>query len=340
MGKVCNVAAPITSVNGIAINRSKKCNSSNYTNIESRIIAYLVFHYTGNKDKDTASANANYFMNNANIGSSAHYLVDNTSIWQSVNINDRAWHCGTSGTYYHSACRNTNSIGIEMCCTAGNYRISDKTKENAAQLGAALCKYFGITDVDKYVLRHYDVTHKSCPAQMAGDDNLEWIAFKNRIKEILTSSTSSTLKFKIGDVVSFVGGKNYGSANALIGTKVQASKAKVTNVSKSGKHPYHLRAINDSGKYIAGVYGWVDTSTISAVKTKGFTPYKVRVTADKLNIRKGNGTNYGKNGTITDKGVYTIADEATGKGATKWGLLKSGEEKRDKWISLDYCKKV
>lgn len=191
MGKVCNVAAPVTSVNGITINRSKKCHTSNYTNVTERTIEYIVFHYTGNS-KDTAANNANYFMG-ANRGASAHYFVDDTSIWQSIDVNDRAWHCGTDGTYYHNYCRNTNSIGIEMCCTAGNYKISNKTKENAAQLGAALCKYFGITDIDKYVLRHYDVTHKSCPAQMAGSNNAEWKAFKTRIKEILGMSANATV---------------------------------------------------------------------------------------------------------------------------------------------------
>ena len=54
-----------------------------------------------------------------------------------------------------------------MCCTAGNYRISDKTKENAAYLCAYICNLLGITvaEVDTYVLRHYDVTGKNCPAQ-------------------------------------------------------------------------------------------------------------------------------------------------------------------------------
>lgn len=65
-------------------------------------------------------------------------------------------------------------------------------------------------------------------------------------------------------------------------------------------------------------------------------PYLVRVTADVLNIRKGPGTTYGRNGAIRDKGVYTIVEERSGKGATKWGRLKSGAG----WISLDYCKKL
>lgn len=67
-----------------------------------------------------------------------------------------------------------------------------------------------------------------------------------------------------------------------------------------------------------------------------FTPYKVKVTASELFIRKGAGTNYGKNGSIKDKGVYTIVQESTGQGATKWGKLKSGAG----WISLDYTTKV
>lgn len=64
-------------------------------------------------------------------------------------------------------------------------------------------------------------------------------------------------------------------------------------------------------------------------------PYLVRVTISDLYIRKGPGTNYGKNGFIAP-GVYTIVAESTGTGATKWGKLKSGAG----WISLDYAKPV
>lgn len=121
-------------------------------------------HYTGNS-KDTAKANANYFSG-AGRNASAHFFVDNEEIYQSVELRDTAWHCGAR-SYKHGSCRNANSIGIEMCCTAGNYRISDKTKENATYLCAFLCKMLGISagGVDTYVLRHYDVTGKNCPAQ-------------------------------------------------------------------------------------------------------------------------------------------------------------------------------
>ena len=62
-------------------------------------------------------------------------------------------------------------------------------------------------------------------------------------------------------------------------------------------------------------------------------PYLVRVTISDLYIRKGPGTNYGKNGFIKP-GVYTIVAESNGTGASKWGKLKSGAG----WISLDYAK--
>lgn len=74
----------------------------------------------------------------------------------------------------------------------------------------------------------------------------------------------------------------------------------------------------------------------TTTSTTASNSYRVRVTANVLNIRKGAGTNYAKNGSITDKGVYTIVDESTGKGATLWGKLKSGAG----WIALDYTKKV
>lgn len=84
------------------------------------------------------------------------------------------------------------------------------------------------------------------------------------------------------------------------------------------------------------VYASASTSTNASA---AFQPYTVRVSISDLNIRKGPGTNYGSRG-YTGKGVFTIVEEATGKGATKWGLLKSYASKKDGWVSLDYAKKV
>lgn len=65
-------------------------------------------------------------------------------------------------------------------------------------------------------------------------------------------------------------------------------------------------------------------------------PYRVKITTDVLNIRKGPSTFENVAGCITDAGVYTIIEEANGEGAALWGRLKSGAG----WISLDYVKRV
>ncbi len=67
-----------------------------------------------------------------------------------------------------------------------------------------------------------------------------------------------------------------------------------------------------------------------------FKPYLVRVSIPDLNIRQGPGTGYKKTGKHTGIGTFTIVDEADGKGASRWGKLKSNAG----WISLDYASRI
>ena len=242
-------------INGIVINSSIPCSSKNYNNRTSRDVKYIVMHYTGNS-KDTAKNNAKYFASGY-CAASAHFFVDDATIYQSVELRDIAWHCGTKYSYFHKDCRNTNSIGIEMCCTAGGYRIGEAAKRNSEHLCAELCRLLGITaaQVDTYVLRHYDVTHKSCPAQMVSDEK-EWEEFKDHVKALLTTG--------------------------------------VVNPSPAQN-------------------------------------YKVKVTANTLNVRKGVGVSFDIVTTIKKGEVYTIVKEKDG-----WGKLKSGVG----WISLKYTAKI
>lgn len=75
-------------------------------------------------------------------------------------------------------------------------------------------------------------------------------------------------------------------------------------------------------------------------RAAAFVPYLVRVSIPDLNIRRGPGTDYGKTGKYTGAGTFTIVEEADGKGASKWGLLKSYQGGRNGWVSLDYAKRV
>ena len=149
--------------------------------------------------------------------------------------------------------------------------------------------------------------------------------------DISTGNTETGLK--VGDVVNFKGTQHYTSAGAKDAKTCKPGKATITAIAAGKAHPYHLKAISGGG---STVYGWVNAADISTGSTGTATSYRVRTTADVLNIRKGPGTNYGVAGQIKGKGIYTIVAEAAGPGATKWGKLKSGAG----WISLDYVTKL
>lgn len=65
-------------------------------------------------------------------------------------------------------------------------------------------------------------------------------------------------------------------------------------------------------------------------------PFKVAVSVQRLNIRKGPGIGY-KALKYIPVGMYTIVEVKAGKGSVNgWGRLKSGAG----WISLDYLNRV
>ena len=191
--RTINDGFPIKQFNGIDIDTSIQSSSANYYTYSSRLVKFIVIHYTGNK-KDTAKANATYFHNGSR-GASAHLFTDDDSCYQSVALNNAAWAVGGTKVYKHAECRNINSISIEMCCS-GNSIVSEKTINNTAYLCAELCKYIGITadTVDIFVLRHYDVWDKQCPAQWATENSAGWTTFKEKVKAILRNEEGLTME--------------------------------------------------------------------------------------------------------------------------------------------------
>ena len=142
--------------------------------------------------------------------------------------------------------------------------------------------------------------------------------------------------------------KAYASTDALANEKTDPRFRYVTR----GCAPYVEwlgQKENPQGKgWAAGEkYGEKMLSILEAVMGEGkvqfmesltlSAPYMVRVSIPDLNIRKGPGTGYAKTGRYTGIGNFTIVEEADGKGASKWGLLKAYQDKRDGWISLDHA---
>lgn len=156
-------------------------------------IKYIVIHYTANP-RAGAYANAQYYASTY-VGASAHYFVDSDNvIYRSVADEDIAWHVGAK-YYVHPECRNSNSIGIEMCvkkrslatlnASDTDWYFEDATVDHAVELTRDLMKKYGVPVEN--VIRHYDTTGKCCPAPYVHDESL-WQAFKAR----LTGTNSST----------------------------------------------------------------------------------------------------------------------------------------------------
>lgn len=154
----------------------------NFNKKDSRSIKYIVIHYTGN-DGDTAKNNAVYFEN-TDRGASAHYFVDENEIYQVVEDKDIAWHSGVDYSQgkapYWNKVTNGNSIGIEMCSAKSNgqFYIPEQTKKNTIELVQILMQKYNIPAEN--VVRHFDVTYKSCPEPFVRDYD-QWVRFKSEL---------------------------------------------------------------------------------------------------------------------------------------------------------------
>lgn len=165
------------------VNGSYRCDRRNYTAGRTGNIRFIVVHYVG--ATGGAEANAKYFANNY-AGASAHYFVGHASegaqIYQSVALENTAWHCGLStGKYKHPYCRNSNSIGIEMCChkdANGKWYIDPETIGATLALIRELMLRLNIPPEN--VVRHYDVTGKTCPQPLVVD-KAAWRNFKAQL---------------------------------------------------------------------------------------------------------------------------------------------------------------
>ena len=285
--------------------------------------------------------NASVFIKNWNTPSygtaCVHGFIDGNdgTVYQTLPWNHRGWHCasGPKGS------GNNTHIGVEMCEPASirytggsSFTCSNlsaartsvkKTYEAAVELFAYLCKLYGLNPTADGVIISHREGHARGVASNHGDPEHLWNGlgmgytmntFRKDVKEKMQGGTVKPDETKEMYRVR----KSWGDAVSQKGAFHELENAKKCADAKKG-----YAVFNTSGKQ---VYPKTD-----------FSPYLVEVTATDLNIRKGPGTNYGKTGKFTGKGVFTITEERAGTGSNKgWGKLKSGAG----WISLDYVKRL
>ncbi|MGN0696209.1 MAG: N-acetylmuramoyl-L-alanine amidase, partial [Oscillospiraceae bacterium] len=128
---------------------------------------------------------------------SADFTVDDAAVVQyNPDIKNRyTWHCGgnkynTKGGSLYGICKNSNSIGIEICCNNStgkmqdandsSYSFTDAAVANAEWLVKKLMEEYDIPA--ERVIRHYDVTGKLCPGIIGWNtesgSEAKWAAFK------------------------------------------------------------------------------------------------------------------------------------------------------------------
>lgn len=77
--------------------------------------------------------------------------------------------------------------------------------------------------------------------------------------EYLPDAPFYTEKFKVDEVVNFTGNTQFSTANAVKGSVIKSSYAKVLEIAPKGLHPYKIHAANKDGVLLkSGVYQWVN----------------------------------------------------------------------------------
>ena len=297
---------------------------------------YITIHNTSN---NASAENEVKYMINNNNQTSYHVAVDDKYVIQAIPFNRNAWHAGDGA----SGTGNRKSIGIEICYSTGNLETFKKAEANCAKYVATLLKQYGWTTAK--VKRHKDWSGKNCPHKTM---ELGWDRFIKMIQKELnalngkatTASDSKPSNTTTNNSSNTLTGSNFMvriKVDSLNIRKSASLSATVMGTVKKGQVYTITKVTNGMGCLKSGA-GWISMGTeyvekISSVSSTSAsnTEYKVKITANVLNVRAGAGATYKINTTVKKNQVFTIIETKNG-----WGKLKSGAG----WIDLSYATKL
>ena len=303
---------------------------------------YITIHNTSN---NASAENEVKYMISNNNQTSYHVAVDDKYVIQAIPFNRNAWHAGDGA----NGTGNRKSIGIEICYSTGNIETFKKAEANCAKYVATLLKQYGWTT--SRVKRHKDWSGKNCPHKTM---ELGWDRFVKMIQAELdilngkttaakpTTSTTTSTTFKVGNYKKYVV-----TTDALNVRRTRnASSQVLTTIPKGtkiyvGYVMYQDNSVTPKGDLWGGVTykgatGFINLKYVKpyvepTTGTSKTVSYRVRITADSLNVRAGAGVSYKVTTTVKKNNVFTIVEEKNG-----WGKLKSGAG----WINLSYTTKL
>lgn len=165
-------------------------------------IKAIVIHDTGNTSKGSGALNHKKYLDGATRQGSAHYYVDDKEIIQTVGDSKTAWSVGDTWGHKNYPNRlkdlnNYNTISIEMCINNdGDY---NQMYYNTVELIKNLMKQLNI----KRVVRHYDISGKSCPNHLKGNNWQRWEQLlkdiKQPMREYIDLKQTETKGVKVND---------------------------------------------------------------------------------------------------------------------------------------------
>lgn len=296
-----------------------------------------------------------------------HSFSDDTKVIQTLPYNMRCWGCGSgnkgSGNNYY--------IQNEICEPSGiyfdngwQYKIkAGKEKEVKQYIINAVdvlvewtvnrLLELGIKEVNKKtVTSHYEAhamgiaCNHSDPSGLLSLVGLTMDDVRNKCDKLMKERIGSNdinkdIIDKVNDdIINKVDDNNIKVGDTVIfkDEAIQWNGKTIPSTYKSKE--YTVKEIADSGRTVLTINNTVmyavDKKYLKVSKNNNNitdTSYKIRVTCDELNIRKGPGTSYAIVMCIRDRGVYTIVDVDD---SGKWGKLKSGAG----WIHLNYTEKI
>ena len=283
---------------------------------------------------------------------------------QTMPWNFRPWGCGSGSK---GSCNN-GWIQFEICEDAlKDKKYAEAVYKEAVNLTAYLCKMYNINPKGYVTINGTKIPTITCHGDagklgFASDhvDINHW--FPSLLKKDMSNVRNEVSKLVKGKIETaevqpattepeFNILKKGSQGNDVVTLQKNLNKVLGTKLAEDGDFGDKTFAAvktfqNKAGLDVDGVYGpATDKALQKAVKnakpattekkkeetkTTKVKEYKVKVTADALNIRKGAGTKYGVVGVIYKNEVYTIVEEKDG-----WGKLKSGAG----WIMLKYTSK-
>ena len=167
----------------LAKKNSYKCSGGKPVKRKATSIIALCVHLTSGT-RDTAKNECDYFATGNTRSAGAHSFADlQGKTGRSIPWNYIAWSVGDSSNghgKYFGIINNSNSISIELCGIADKSGVTDAQKKALKKL----IRYYGKKCPNiKYIVRHYDVTTKSCPAPYCGSpkNDAKWQSLKSEL---------------------------------------------------------------------------------------------------------------------------------------------------------------